>query len=70
MNIKDIKCGDLVLHKKTGNVYVYEGRATIEATMVPAIVYRQHGSEIGWVRPEEEFFDGRFQLLNLSLFRG
>lgn len=64
-----IKYGDLILHNKTGNVYIYEGRAIIEATMTPAILYRQNGSETAWVRPEEEFFDGRFQLLDPSSFK-
>lgn len=48
-------------HKKTGGLYQVVTRAKIEATMTDAIVYRSldHGEH--WVRPEAEFYDGRFE---------
>jgi hypothetical protein len=47
-----------VRHVKTGRDYIVLCLATIEATMTPAVVYG-HGEEM-WVRPLDEFCDGRF----------
>jgi len=49
-------------HLKTGNIYTVHCTATIEATMVPVVVYRREDLTPGtWVRPTTEFLDGRFQ---------
>lgn len=58
----DSKSGDQYLHKKTGAIYILDAYATIEATMVPAVVYRNIETDRVWVRPTKEFFDGRFKL--------
>ena len=47
-----------VRHVKTGRDYIVLCMATIEATMTPAVVYG-HGDQM-WVRPLDEFCDGRF----------
>lgn len=47
-----------VRHVKTGRDYIVLCTATIEATMAPAVVYGR-GDEM-WVRPLDEFCDGRF----------
>lgn len=50
-------------HVKTGGVYLEIGRAVIEAGCVQAVIYRGMCGTF-WVRPESEFMDGRFQLLD------
>ncbi len=49
-------------HKKRGSTYkiLHEG-AVIEATEEKAVVYQCLESGIIWIRPETEFFDGRFE---------
>lgn len=51
-------------HMKTGNLYEIVGFGLVEKTLTPSVIYRQHSAVIGysslWVRPCEEFFDGRF----------
>lgn len=47
-----------VRHVKTGRDYIVLCTATIEATMTPAVVYG-NGDQM-WVRPLDEFCDGRF----------
>lgn len=49
-------------HKKTGGYYTLVSRnAKIEATLEPVCVYRSLKDNTIWVRPESEFFDGRFE---------
>lgn len=48
------------LHRETGNHYVIIGRAKRESDQEPMIVYRKINTNEKWVRPEAEFFDGRF----------
>lgn len=48
-------------HLKSGGVYEVMDIATIEATMTLAVVYRSCADGRRWVRPYEEFCDGRFQ---------
>lgn len=61
--------GDLLKHKKTGNIYVIldiPARVRIEATNTPAYMYRlEDASEDDrvWVRPKDEMEDGRFDLV-------
>jgi hypothetical protein len=68
MNPDDIAIGALYLHKKTGNTYQVVMTATIEATMVPAVVYaaRHDGKVSRWIRPLAEFCDGRFEPVDMS----
>lgn len=48
-------------HRKGGS-YVIEGFCIIEKTMQPAVIYTRFDEPSGckWIRPCEEFFDGRF----------
>lgn len=51
-------------HIKRGTSYrILHSNITIEATMEKAVVYQDVNSRKIWVRPESEFFDGRFQLV-------
>jgi hypothetical protein len=47
-------------HLKTGGRYLFIGKAKLEWNLHPVIVYKCIKSEQIWVRPEKEFFDGRF----------
>lgn len=54
-------------HKKTGRTYQLSMFATIEATMVEAVVYtaRKDFNVRSWVRPVSEFCDGRFEEVDM-----
>lgn len=62
---EQIPWGSRWKHLKTGNVYIAGETAIIEATMMPAIIYRIENLYGGswWVRPISEFLDGRFERL-------
>lgn len=47
-------------HLKTGNVYEKLHEGTHEATMLPVVIYRALRDNTIWVRPRDEFYDGRF----------
>lgn len=47
-------------HRKTGGIYEVESIATIEATMTTCVIYRAKSDGRRWVRPLDEFCDGRF----------
>lgn len=49
-------------HKKTGNTYFHICEATLEATGEKVVVYVGADEKV-WVRPSDEFFDGRFEAL-------
>jgi len=56
--------GKCYRHKKTGNVYrVVLADCRIEATNTEAVAYQRADMAAGivWVRPYEEFADGRFE---------
>lgn len=54
--------GSVVTHVKTGGRYVVLFPVIIEADAVPAVAYAPlDGSSNIWVRPLEEFMDGRFK---------
>jgi hypothetical protein len=46
-------------HVKTDGVYEEIARGLIEATLVKCVIYRGHDG-VFWVRPSDEFDDGRF----------
>lgn len=55
-------------HKKRGTIYVEIGRAKLQAADpggfsddFPMVVYRSEADGSLWVRPEDEFDDGRFE---------
>ena len=53
-------------HRKTGGLYrILTTRATNESDLKRVTVYESLFDGAIWVRPEEEFFDGRF--INLSI---
>lgn len=58
-------------HVKSGREYIYISKARLERNLQPVVVYKSlnaSGSspaqEIMWVRPEKEFFDGRFERID------
>ena len=54
-------------HKKTGNMYRIVRFGIIEKTLSPAVIYEPL-EEPGalFVRPCEEFFDGRFAMVDMT----
>lgn len=40
--------------------YEIVGECQIKATNTPGVLYRDTSTGVTWVRPKEEFFDGRF----------
>lgn len=50
------------LHIKSGGLYVILFPAVIESRLTPAVAYaKASGDGLIWVRPAEEFLDGRFE---------
>lgn len=59
-------------HKKRGSIYIEIGRAKLQAADTggmadnqPMVVYRGEDGQL-WVRPEDEFEDGRFERVDSS----
>jgi predicted metal-dependent hydrolase len=70
--LNNLNTDDLVLHIKTGNVYVYLGEALLESTLEPYVIYRLCSTSDNvpvWVRPKSEFLDGQFTKINNPSFR-
>jgi hypothetical protein len=56
----DAPVSSLWRHRK-GGTYRIVGHAMIEASMTPAVIYESLSGDAGlWVRPGDEFLDGRF----------
>lgn len=54
----------LYLHRKSGHRYEVTGQAILEKDLTPVVLYHREGSGGPvWVRPLDEFMDGRFTLL-------
>ncbi|MFT8445091.1 MAG: DUF1653 domain-containing protein [Acetobacter orientalis] len=55
----------LYRHKKRGTTYMTMGTATLQIEgphdMTKCVVYMDTRSGSVWVRPETEFYDGRFE---------
>jgi hypothetical protein len=47
-------------HVKTGGAYQVICEGFIEATLQPVVVYRALKDQKVWVRPTDDFLDGRF----------
>lgn len=47
-------------HRKTGGLYEVVDIATMEATQQPVVIYKAKADGRRWVRPHDEFCDGRF----------
>lgn len=59
---------DIYRHLKTGGYYALLTHARIEKTEDPVIVYISVLDPTkAWVRPTDEFFDGRFELIAQEL---
>lgn len=57
-------------HKKSGGLYTIIGEAIIESTMQRATIYKSLHDDKVWIRPKDEFHDGRFEVMNSMEFRG
>lgn len=68
MNPDNLAIGAYYKHKKTGGTYQLLMFATIEATMTPAVIYgaRKGNDVFRWVRPTDEFCDGRFEPVDMA----
>lgn len=53
----------LFLHKNSGNLYEFLHIALDENSLVSNVVYRDIDTGIIWIRPINEFFDGRFEVV-------
>jgi hypothetical protein len=54
-------------HRKTGGLYtVLYDDATREHDLEPVVVYRALKGGRIWVRPHSEFFDGRFEMIEVE----
>lgn len=52
----------LWFHAKTGNHYKILHHGLFEGSLKPVVIYRRaDGQGPVWVRPSEQFFDGRFR---------
>lgn len=57
-------------HKKTGGLYIIlDEDAIIEKTLERATIYRSLSDNRTWIRPFEEFHDGRFEVLNSAEYK-
>lgn len=56
------RIGTIWVHLKTGHIYIVVGECQIEVTNKPGILYLRTDVTEGivWMRPTEEFLDGRF----------
>lgn len=50
-------------HKKTDGLYTILHHGWIEATETEAVIYVSHQDGRIWVRPSDEFYDGRFEIV-------
>lgn len=54
-------------HRKSGGLYtVIHDNATREDDLTSVVVYRAMSDGRTWVRPSAEFFDGRFEMIELD----
>ena len=53
-------------HKKTKHLYRIMGFCLIEKHMLPAVIYVRDGELTQFVRPCDEFFDGRFEQVDVT----
>lgn len=57
---------ELVRHVKTRGIYEIIGYGKIEKDQTPVTIYEQIWEGRIWVRPTEEFEDGRFELVEFN----
>lgn len=72
LNRDDLVIGGYYRHKKSGGIYQIVMLATIHSTMKPAVVYaaRTLDGVRAWVRTTDEFCDGRFEPVDMTLAKG
>jgi len=58
-----VQYGKWFTHRK-GGVYNVIATGLIEATLEPCVVYMEQKDRRVWVRPYDEFNDGRFKLID------
>jgi len=59
---KKMKYGNVrYIHRKTRGIYEIVAFAVVEATLRSVVVYRNVNTGATFTRPEDEFFDGRFE---------
>jgi len=56
----------LYRHVKTGGLYLLLGDCLIESDKTLAVIYKSMCDGRVWVRPTREFFDGRFEWVDLN----
>ena len=60
---KEVPVGSLWRHFKTDNLYTVKDIVVVESDLTLAVSYKRLGdtSRIHWLRPLDEFLDGRFK---------
>lgn len=60
---KEVPVGSLWRHLKTDNLYTVKDIVVVESDLTLAVSYKRLGeiSRIHWLRPLDEFLDGRFK---------
>lgn len=60
---EEIPIGSLWRHLKTDNLYTVKDIVVVESDLTLAVSYKRLGetSRIHWLRPLDEFLDGRFK---------
>lgn len=60
---KEVPVGSLWRHLKTDNLYTVKDIVVVESDLTLAVSYKRFGetSRIHWLRPLDEFLDGRFK---------
>ena len=60
---KEVPVGSLWRHLKTDNLYTVKDIVVVESDLTFAVSYKRLGetSRIHWLRPLDEFLDGRFK---------
>ena len=69
MTPDEVSIGGYYRHKKTGGTYQVLMIATMEATMMPVVIYsarQKNGATPNWVRPIDEFCGGRFEPVDMA----
>lgn len=57
-------------HVRTGGLYVLLGTGLREYDLVPCAIYQSVKDRRLWIRPETEFHDGRFELIEAANVQG
>lgn len=60
---KEVPIGSLWRHIKTDNLYIVKDIVVVESDLTFAVSYQKLGdfSRLRWLRPLDEFLDGRFK---------